>query len=134
MVRILAVPESTETGAEDSDSGAEPLDNGGILRYCDYVRGAFVDKIFSARLDEAALDELERVTRKLKMTKRRFLEEAIHLRARQLEGSDSRDVWSETLGAWNRTQRPETSVAEAREAFRRGFERHQQGKRARVHR
>ena len=76
-----------------------------------------MDRIFSARLDEAVLDELERVTRKLKMTKRRFLEEAIHIRARQLQGADSRDAWSETLGAWNRDKRPETSVAEAREAL-----------------
>ncbi len=93
-----------------------------------------MERIFSARLNEAALDEMERVTRKLKMTKRRFLEEAIHLRARQLEGSESRDVWSETLGAWNRAERPEDSVREAREAFQHGFERHQRGKRARVRR
>lgn len=93
-----------------------------------------MERIFSARLNEAALDEMERVTRKLKMTKRRFLEEAIHLRARQLEGSESRDVWSETLGAWNRAERPESSIRESRDAFRRGFERHQQGKRARVRR
>ncbi len=92
-----------------------------------------MEKIFSARLDEAALDEMERVTRRLKMTKRRFLEEAIHLRAQQLGGGDT-DIWSETLGAWKRAERPETTILSARREFRRGFARHQRRKRARVHR
>ncbi len=32
---------------------------------------------YSIRLDEAILDELDRVTRRLKMTKKQFLEDAI---------------------------------------------------------
>ena len=93
-----------------------------------------MDKIFSARLDEAALDEMERVTRRLKITKRKFLEEAIHLRAQQLEGGKSDDVWSETLGAWKRRERPETTIRKAREEFRRNFARHHPGKHAGVRR
>ena len=93
-----------------------------------------MERIFSARLDEGALDELERVTRKLKMTKRKFLEEAIHLRARQLDGAEAGDVWSETLGAWNRPERPETTIRRARTAFRRTLGRHQREKRAGVRR
>ncbi|MGH9316941.1 MAG: hypothetical protein ACRD1P_07540 [Thermoanaerobaculia bacterium] len=91
-------------------------------------------KVFSARLDEAALDEMERVTRKLKMTKKRFLEEAIRLRARQLAQDQAGDVWGETLGAWNRKERPETTIRKARERFRRSFGRHHPGKHARLHR
>lgn len=93
-----------------------------------------MERIFSARLDEGALDELERVTRKLKMTKRKFLEEAIHLRARQLEGVEVGDVWSETLGAWKRPENPETTIRRARTAFRRAFGQHQRKKHARVRR
>ncbi|MGH9366942.1 MAG: hypothetical protein ACRD3M_04630, partial [Thermoanaerobaculia bacterium] len=92
------------------------------------------DKIFSARLDEAALDEMERVTRKLKMTKRRFLEEAIHLRARQLSEGEDGDVWSETLGAWRRRERPEATIRRARQEFQRAFERLRRERRARVRR
>ena len=92
-----------------------------------------MEKIFSARLDEAVLDEMERVTRKLKITKRRFLEEAIHLRARQLsEGSD--DIWSETLGAWKRSERPERTVRRAREEFEKSYGRQRRGKTAGVRR
>jgi hypothetical protein len=93
-----------------------------------------VDKIFSARLDEAALDEMERVTRRLKMTKRRFLEEAIHLRAGQLSEGKDEDVWSETLGAWRRGERPETTIRRARREFQRGFERLHRERHARVRR
>jgi len=92
-----------------------------------------LEKIFSARLDEAALDEMERVTRRLKMTKRRFLEEAIHLRAQQL-GREDTDIWSETLGAWKRKERPEATIRRARREFRRAFTRHHREKRARVRR
>jgi len=38
-----------------------------------------VDKIFSARLDEMAIDELNRCTRRLGLSKKQFLEEAIVL-------------------------------------------------------
>ena len=92
-----------------------------------------MEKIFSARLDEAALDEMERVTRRLKMTKRKFLEEAIHLRAKQL-GGEGGDVWSETIGAWKRNERPETTIRRTRSEFRQTFVRHHRGKRARVRR
>jgi hypothetical protein len=93
-----------------------------------------MQKIFSARLDEAALDEMDRVTRRLRMSKRQFLEEAIHLRARTLTAEDSADVWSETLGAWRRPEQPETTIRRARQAFRRTFERRHASAHARVRR
>lgn len=93
-----------------------------------------MERIFSARLDEGALDELERVTQKFKMTKRKFLEDAIHVRARQLEGVEAGDVWSQTLGAWRRQEQPETTIRRGRTAFRRAFGRHQRAKLARVRR
>jgi hypothetical protein len=80
-----------------------------------------VDKIFSARLDEAVLDEMERVTRRLKITKRRFLEEAIHRQAVELAGEEGRDVWAETSGAWTRTEKPDTTIRKARSAFQKRF-------------
>ena len=58
-----------------------------------------MQKIFSTRLDEANLNEMERVTRKLGMSKRQFLEEAIQLRVERLSRDEQGDVWGETLGA-----------------------------------
>lgn len=93
-----------------------------------------MQKIFSTRLDEATIDELDRVTRRLGMSKRQFLEEAIQLHTRQLTGQGEADVWSETLGAWCRSERPEATVRRARRAFERGFVRHHQAGHARVRR
>ena len=83
-----------------------------------------MDKIFSTRLDEAILDELNRVTRRLGVTKRRFLEEAIRLRAQQSGAAGDADVWAETLGAWRRRESAPAIVRRARRAFRRSFLRH----------
>jgi len=93
-----------------------------------------MQKIFSARLDEAALDEMDRVTRRLRMSKRQFLEEAIQLRARALTAEDGGDVWAETLGAWRRSEKPETTIRRARQAFRGTFERRHASVHARVRR
>lgn len=93
-----------------------------------------MQKVFSARLDEAVLDEMERVTRKLKMTKRRFLEEAISRQAMDLAGSGESDVWSETLGAWNRKETPTATIRGARESFERSFVRTRPVRHARVRR
>lgn len=83
-----------------------------------------MQKIFSARLDEAALDEMNRVTRKLRISKRQFLEDAIHERARALTRDDHEDVWDETLGVWRRGETPSATVRRARQAFQRTFTRH----------
>jgi len=93
-----------------------------------------MQKIFSTRLDEATLNEMERLTRKLGMSKRQFLEEAIQLRAERLNREDEADVWSETLGAWRRSETPTTTIRRVRQAFQRGFERRHRGGHARVHR
>lgn len=92
-----------------------------------------MQKIFSTRLDEATLNEMERATQKLGMSKRQFLEEAIHLRVQRLSGDDE-DVWAETLGAWRRPEKPETTIRRARQAFQRAFERHHRAPHARVRR
>jgi hypothetical protein len=90
-----------------------------------------MQKVFSARLDESVLDEMERVTRKLKITKRRFLEEAIHRHAVELTGKEGSDVWTETLGAWKRREKPATTIRRARAAFESGFSRHHRDARVR---
>lgn len=80
-------------------------------------------KVFSTRLDEAVLDELNRVARRLGITKRRFLEEAIRLRAGQSGAARNADVWAETLGAWRRRESAPAIIRRARRVFRRSVER-----------
>jgi hypothetical protein len=93
-----------------------------------------MDRVFSTRLSEKVLGELERVTRRLGITKKEFLEEAIQLRAAQLEADAGQDVWSETLGAWKRDEPPSEIAATSRQEFERSFDRHRRRPDARVRR
>ncbi len=81
-------------------------------------------RIFSTRLDEAVLDALDRMSRRLGVSKRQLVEEAILLRVEQDRHETEVDVWSETSGAWRRAEPPEVTVENARREFRRSFERH----------
>ena len=83
-----------------------------------------MQKIFSSRLEEATLEELERATRQLGMSKRQFLEEAIQLRAQAHTREAGGDVWADTLGAWRRSESPQTTIQRARLALRQTFTRH----------
>ena len=83
-----------------------------------------MQKILSTRLDEAAVDDVGRVSRQLGISKKQFLEEAIRLRAEQAEREGEKDVWSETLGVWKRRESPADTVRAARKEFQDSFERH----------
>ncbi len=83
-----------------------------------------MDKIMSARLDEAALFEMDRVTRKLKMSKKRFLEEAIHRHAQTLTQSSRGDDWTVGFGAWKRNEAAALTVKRVRAAFDQSLERY----------
>jgi hypothetical protein len=83
-----------------------------------------MQKIFSTRLDEATLDEMSRTVRRLGISKRRFLEEAIRQRLQDVARHEATDVWSETRGAWRRRGSPAGTVQQARRAFQRSSERH----------
>lgn len=93
-----------------------------------------MQKVFSARIDEEVLDQLDRITRSLRMTKRKFLEEAIRRLAKDLREDGDRDIWAETSGAWKRRETPEQTIRTSRQTMRKSFDRHGAGTRARVHR
>ena len=52
-----------------------------------------MDKIFSARLDESVLLEMDRVVTQQRMTKKKFLEQAIRQMAENLSVPEEKDVW-----------------------------------------
>ena len=56
--------------------------------------------------------------------KRRFLEEAIRLRAQQSGAAGDADVWAETLGAWRRRESAPATIRRIRKRFRQSFQRH----------
>jgi hypothetical protein len=82
-----------------------------------------MDKIFSARLDESVLTELEQVTHQHHMTKKKFLEEAIHRLAESMTQPEETDIWAQTSGAWKRKESPAALVKQIRSKVNQSFER-----------
>ncbi|MGH7804379.1 MAG: ribbon-helix-helix protein, CopG family [Candidatus Binatia bacterium] len=87
-----------------------------------------MDKVLSVRVDETALDALNRAARRLGLSKKRLVEEAIRLRVGKEELDAANDVWSETAGAWRRRESPGSTVRKARKAFTAATERHRAGR------
>jgi hypothetical protein len=84
--------------------------------------------VFSTRLDSQTVDELKRVTKRLGISKKQFLEEAIRLRVSRAGESEAADVWEETCGAWKRPESPRTTIRRARRAFEASMHRHRHSK------
>jgi hypothetical protein len=82
-----------------------------------------MDKVLSARVDQAIAEELDRMSRRLGLSKKQLLEEAILLRARSA-GTISDDVWKDTCGAWRRREAPATTVRTNRREFEASMRRH----------
>ncbi len=83
-----------------------------------------MEKILSARLDDSVILELERVTQKLRITKKKFLEGAIHSHARSLL-QDVEDDCSIGFGAWGtRGVTAKDSRRQIRLEFEKTFRRH----------
>jgi hypothetical protein len=82
-----------------------------------------MDKVFSARLDEKIVDDIDRTSRRLGISKKQLVEEAIRLRvAHARTGAD--DVWAETCGTWRRRESPLATIEKTRRAFEAGMHRH----------
>jgi hypothetical protein len=77
-----------------------------------------MDKVLSARVDEAVLARLNAEARRTGLSKKHILEEAITNYVRQAETRGGTSILRETSGAWNRREKPESTVEEARKAFR----------------
>ena len=83
-----------------------------------------MDKILSARVDEAVIHRIGSLARRLRTSKKRVIEKAVETYAAQVEREQKRDILDETFGAWKRHEYPGQTVEEIRAAFRRSMERH----------
>lgn len=84
-----------------------------------------MDKILSARVDEAIVQQLGRLAQKLHTTKKAVIEAAILAYAEKAETEKGIDIWEETLGAWKRPESPGETVKQIRFAFRESMKRYQ---------
>jgi hypothetical protein len=87
-------------------------------------RRCVVDKVISSRVSEAVAHQIELLSRKLRIPKKRVIEQAILAYARQTAQEDDLDVFARTSGAWKRRGSPAATVKKSRKAFRDSMKRH----------
>jgi hypothetical protein len=84
-----------------------------------------MDKILSARVDEAIIRRIGRMAQELHTTKKAVIEEAILSYAEKAGTKLGLDIFEETLGAWKRPESPAETVKQVRQTFRESMKRHQ---------
>jgi hypothetical protein len=83
-----------------------------------------MDKILSARVDEAVLRRIGMLAQRLGTSKKAVIEAAIREYAERIEPEHGIDVLAETHGAWKRGEPPARTAQRARQAFRDSMRRH----------
>jgi hypothetical protein len=84
-----------------------------------------LDKIFSARVDEATVRRISRLAHKLHTTKKAVVEAAVRSYAEKSELEQDSDIWEETHGIWERQESPRETVKQVRQTFRESLRRYQ---------
>ncbi len=84
-----------------------------------------MDKIFSTRIDEAVHKRIGLLAQKLNISKKALIERAILQYSDNNEITAKIDPLKQTLGAWNRKEKPATTIKNARNAFQKSMKRHQ---------
>ncbi len=77
-----------------------------------------MDKIFSARIDESAANQIGRLSQRLHTSKKAVIERAIEMYAAHVDRAEHFDVFEQTCGAWSRDESAKQIVETTRKAFR----------------
>jgi hypothetical protein len=85
-----------------------------------------MDKILSARVNEAVILRIGSLARRLKTSKKRILENAVELYAETIEADSKSDVFQKTSGAWKRREPVEQTVRDVRTEFNQSMKRRRQ--------
>ena len=84
-----------------------------------------MDKILSARVEEAVLQHIAMLAHRLHTSKKNVIETAVKLYAQKIAAQEDINILKETCGAWKRKESPETLVKQAKEQFRKSMSKHQ---------
>ena len=83
-----------------------------------------MDKVLSARVDQAVIQRIGMLARRLGTSKKAVIERAILDLAEKVETSQDLDLLGQTFGAWDREEAAAETSAQARDVFRKSMERH----------
>jgi hypothetical protein len=84
-----------------------------------------MDKILSARIDDAVFRTITDLSQKMRSSKKAVIEKAIILLRENVDQCQGTDVFDDTFGAWKRDEKPQAIIAKARTAFEKSIMRHQ---------
>ncbi len=85
-----------------------------------------MDKILSARVDEAVIQQIGILANELNTTKKAIIEAAIKHYSEQIGLEKKINIFDKTCGAWKRSETEQESVSKARSAFNKSMKRHHQ--------
>ena len=83
-----------------------------------------MDKILSARLDEAVVERIGFLAKKLNTTKKAVIENAIDAYSKKVDLIEKVDLLEHTLGTWQRKETPDAIREKARKKFIKSMERY----------
>jgi len=92
------------------------------------INEVHMDKIFSTRLDEDLIQQIDRFVKSRFITKKSLVENALRTYINGLKENLEQDMISESFGAWQREETAEETWALGKKTFRRAFQRHKQKK------
>lgn len=83
-----------------------------------------MDRILSTRMDEAVIQRINVLAKKLGTSKKAVIENAINCFAEKIASETDVDIFSETSGSWTRDASAADTVLEIRETVRKSLERY----------
>jgi len=83
-----------------------------------------MDKIMSTRMDEAVIQRIGMLAKKLGTSKKAILENAIRHYAEKMETDFNMDILEQTCGCWRREESTPETVRSIKEAMRNSQERY----------
>lgn len=83
-----------------------------------------MDKIMSTRMDEAVIQRIGMLAKKLGTSKKAIIEEAVRNYAEKIEVEQGVDVFSQTCGSWQREESASDTVRSIKSTMRKSQERH----------
>jgi len=83
-----------------------------------------MDKIMSTRMDEAVIRHIGMLAKKLGTSKKAILENAVRYYVEKIEAEQGFDVFTHTLGSWQRDESATETVHTIKDTLRKSQERY----------
>ena len=85
-----------------------------------------MDKVFSTRLDEDLIRQINILATKKSISKKRLIEKALRTYLNNVAETMEHDILDCSFGIWQRDESPEQTISRSRQVFREGLSRHEQ--------